>query len=409
MKKTIKLVRNAVLILALAGLANESWAQVKAPKFGKGIQILGQDSTYYAKVGFRFQNLFVSEWDLVNDDFSQAKFQNSDFMVRRSRLKFDGWAVSPKLKWKLELALSNRDNGGGATSTEFNRAANIVLDAYVDWNFWKSFSIKFGQGKLPGNRERVISSGNLQLVDRSRLNSRYNIDRDVGFTLSNWTKLGKQFFIKEVAAVSQGEGRNITSGHHGGFDFTYRVEFLPFGKFQSKGDYIGSSIKKESKPKLAIGVTYDNNQNAVRNRGQLGSFIQDSTGAYFGKDLNTFMADLMFKYQGLSVMAEYADKSTGDNNPFVLDGSGNKIGTFYTGTGLSVQAGFMFKSNWEPVFRYTDITPQSGVANAETQYTFGLNKFVVGHKLKIQTDLTYRSINGSDDQLFFRTQLDIHF
>ena len=67
--------------------------------------------------------------------------------------------------------------------------------------FWKSFSIKFGQGKLPGNRERVISSGNLQLVDRSRLNSRYNIDRDVGFTLSNWTKLGKQFFIKEVAAV----------------------------------------------------------------------------------------------------------------------------------------------------------------------------------------------------------------
>ena len=79
----------------------------------------------------------------------------------------------------------------------------------------------------------------------------------------------------------------------------------------------------------------------------MGSFIQDSTGAYFGKDLNTFMADLMFKYQGLSVMAEYADKSTGDNNPFVLDGSGNKIGTFYTGSGLSVQAGFMFKSNWE--------------------------------------------------------------
>jgi len=409
MKKTMNVLKIALLAVSFAGLTNASHAQLKAPKFGKGFRVKGQDSTFELKFGFRFQNLFVSEWDLLNDDFSQAQFQNADFMVRRSRLKFDGWAYTPKLKYKLELALSNRDNGGGATSAEFNRAANIVLDAYVDWNFWKNVSIKFGQGKLPGNRERVISSGNLQLVDRSRLNSRFNIDRDMGFYLSNWTKLGKQFHIKQVAGVSQGEGRNITSGHHGGFDYTYRLEFLPFGKFQSKGDYIGSAIKKETKPKLAIGLTYDNNQNAVRNRGQLGSFIQDSTGAYFGKDLNTFMADLMFKYKGFSVMAEYADKSTGDNNPIVLDGSGKKIGTFYTGSGFNVQAGYMFKSNWEPVLRYTDITPQAGVANSETQYTIGLNKFVVGHKLKIQTDLTFRAINGADDQLFFRTQVDIHF
>lgn len=407
MNKIYSLAKILLLVFLITTLTSTVNAQVKAPKFGKGIRILGQDSTYYAKIGFRFQNLFVSEWDVLNDDLSQSKFQNADLMVRRSRLKFDGWAFSPKVKWKLELALSNRDNGGGATSTEFNRAANIVLDAYVDWNFWKNFSIKFGQGKLPGNRERVVSSGNLQLVDRSRLNSRYNIDRDVGFYLSNWTKLGEQFWIKQVAGVSQGEGRNITSGHHSGFNYTYRMEFLPFGKFQSKGDYVGSSIKKEQKPKLAIGVTYDNNQNAVRNRGQLGSFIQDSTGAYFGKNLNTFMADMMFKYKGFSMMAEFANKETSDLSPFVFDGSNNLIGTFYTGSGFNIQAGYMLKSNWEPVFRYTSMNPQ--VANDEVQYTLGLNKFVVGHKLKVQTDFTYRAIDGSDDQLMFRTQLDIHF
>ena len=330
-------------------------------------------------------------------------------MIRRSRLKFDGWAVNPNLKWKLELALSNRDNGGGATLSEFNRAANIVLDAYVDWNFWKSFSIKFGQGKLPGNRERVISSGDLQLVDRSRLNSRYNIDRDVGFYLSNWSKIGKQFLVKLVAGVSQGEGRNITSGNHDGFNYTYRVEFLPFGKFKSKGDYVGSSIKKENQPKLAIGITYDNNRNSVRTRGQLGSFIKDSTGAYFGKNLNTFMADLMFKYKALSIMSEFANKETSDLSPFVFDGSGNLIGTFYTGSGFNIQAGYIFKNNWEPVVRFTSMNPQNGVANNEVQYTLGLNKFIVGHKLKIQSDITYRSIEGRNDQLFFRTQLDIHF
>ena len=40
----------------------------------------------------------------------------------------------------------------------------------MKWNFYKNFELWFGQAKLPGNRERVVSSGNLQLVDRSILN-----------------------------------------------------------------------------------------------------------------------------------------------------------------------------------------------------------------------------------------------
>jgi phosphate-selective porin OprO and OprP len=33
-----------------------------------------------------------------------------------------------------------------------------VLDAVAKWNFAENFSLWFGQAKLPGNRERVISS-----------------------------------------------------------------------------------------------------------------------------------------------------------------------------------------------------------------------------------------------------------
>ena len=35
------------------------------------------------------------------------------------------------------------------------------------WNFYENFELWAGQTKLPGNIERVISSGNLQQVDRS--------------------------------------------------------------------------------------------------------------------------------------------------------------------------------------------------------------------------------------------------
>ena len=38
------------------------------------------------------------------------------------------------------------------------------------WHFAKNWELWAGQTKLPGNVERVISSGDLQLVDRSLLN-----------------------------------------------------------------------------------------------------------------------------------------------------------------------------------------------------------------------------------------------
>ena len=43
------------------------------------------------------------------------------------------------------------------------------------------------------------------------------------------------------------------------------------------------------------------------------------------------------------------------------------------------------------------------------QYTLGFNKFVVGHKLKVQSDLSYTSVNGKDDKIAFRLGFDFHF
>ena len=143
-----KLIVNLIVVNLLCFLTPIN-AQVTMPSFGKGLQILAKDSTVYLKVGARFQTLMVNEWDVANDQFSDLENYESKFLIRRSRLKFDGWVLSPKLKFKLEFALSNRDNGGGNSAT-FNEAANIILDAFAEWNFYKGFSIWVGQGKLPG-------------------------------------------------------------------------------------------------------------------------------------------------------------------------------------------------------------------------------------------------------------------
>ncbi|MDF1698039.1 MAG: hypothetical protein P1U56_19485, partial [Saprospiraceae bacterium] len=106
-------------------------AQITSKKFGKGIQFLGEDSTFYVKMNVRFQNLMEHSWTVADDDLGSLEDHTTKFLVRRSRLKFGGWAYSPKLKYKLELGLTNRDIGGGSGS-EFNMTANVILDAYVD-------------------------------------------------------------------------------------------------------------------------------------------------------------------------------------------------------------------------------------------------------------------------------------
>src|SRR5690606_6167930 len=135
-----------------------------------------------------------------------------------------------------------------------------------------------------------ISSGNLQLVDRSLLNGNYNIDRDLGFQLRHHFKLSEKFVIKEAFALSQGEGRNITSGNLGGFQYTSRLELLPFGNFTKNGDYIGSDIYREDTPKLAFGVTYDFNNNAVKTRSNQGSYMVTDTG-FFETNISTVFVD----------------------------------------------------------------------------------------------------------------------
>ena len=77
-----------------------------APKFGKGLfNLIGKDSTWSMKVGLRFQTLATSNWDAQNGLSNPA----SSMMIRRSRLKFDGFAYSPKLKYKVELGLTLKD------------------------------------------------------------------------------------------------------------------------------------------------------------------------------------------------------------------------------------------------------------------------------------------------------------
>ena len=405
--------RKAVILLCVSAFLSTNAQEPNAPKFGKGLfNLMGQDSTWSMKIGLRFQTLATSNWD-INNGLSNPE---SSMLIRRSRLKFDGFAFTPKLKYKVELGLSNRDQSGASIYT--GNASRQILDAVLKWNFSGNFVLWLGQTKLPGNRERVISSANLQQVDRSLLNSRFTIDRDMGVQLRHQFKLSDTFLVKEIFSIAQGEGRNITTGNIGGHQYTTRLELFPFGDFASKGDYKGSDLKFEPKPKLSIGVAYDFNNNASKTRSNQGSYMfidnTENKGLndrlYHRTNIATLFVDAMYKHKGFSLMAEYANRTADEAFARNSDGTftGDKV---QVGTGLNLQTGYLLSKTIELSGRYTNISLDKEVTGkgAENQYTLGLSKYIAEHSLKVQTDLSYTDIGFKTNQLLFRVQVDIHF
>ena len=333
---------------------------------------------------------------------ANTKDYADNISTRRFRLKFDGFVVSPKLVYKLELGISNRDIGG--VSPETNGASRIILDAVLKWNFAGNFNLWFGQTKLPGNRQRVISSQKLQFVDRSVLNSRFNLDRDIGIQLHHHHKIGGNMVVREAVSLSKGEGRNITIKNKKGYDFTGRLELLPMGLFNKKGDYFESDLLREPTPKLALGATYDYNAGAVRSNGQLGPWLEDS------RDLEMIILDAMFKFNGISSLIEYANRTAIDGAVVKEDVNGNVEQAFYAGQSFNAQAAYLFKNFYEIGLRYTTINQDPSAQRGDIdQYTIGISKYIVGHNLKAQTDFTLIQQVGTDDIYMFRFQVEMAF
>jgi phosphate-selective porin OprO and OprP len=361
--------QHILLIFIIQLLPGFGCAQQIAPhfNFSKGLGITAPDSSFSINTRFRMQNRFG--FTTVSDD--DLTVREVEARVRRMRLRFDGFAYSPKLTFLFQLSFSRGD-----MDFESMKFPNVIRDAYVQYAFTKTFSIGMGQTKLPGNRQRVISSGDQQMVDRSIVNATFNIDRDFGLFLNY-----KQDYVSIRGAISSGEGRNINAPNSG-LAYTARLEFTPLGKFTNSGEYFEGDLARETKPKLAIGFTYHLNEKSTRTGGQLGYWLSEQ------RNIEVLEADVVWKYNGWSYSAEYIQRNV--NNPFVLDETGSSR-HIYLGKGHNHQLGYLFKTSFEVVARYSVITPGAEIAMPEKlreQFALGLNKYLKGHRVKLQTDLT---------------------
>ncbi len=364
-----------VLLCEFTGFAQAQQPPISpSPYFtyGKGLGITSPDSLFMLNIRFRMQNRLA----FTSESESDLDIASVEARTRRLRLRFDGFIYTTRLTYLIQLAFSRADMDYDDTGFP-----NVIRDAMIQYSVNEHFSIGLGQTKLPGNRQRVNSSGDLQLPDRSIVNSTFNIDRDFGvqFYYNNAIQ-GLNYVLR--AAISSGDGRNITSSDRG-LAYTGRLEVLPFGKFTNGGDYFEGDLAREPKPKVSFGITYSNNQNAIRTGGQLGKFLYDS------RDIQTSMADFLLKYNGWAFSAEYLRRTAVDPITTNEDGDQRFV---YVGHGQNFQGSYLFKNNFEVAGRYSQVRPDNDIQTLEEkiqQYTMGVTKYIRGHRLKLQSDLTY--------------------
>jgi hypothetical protein len=352
-------------------------------KRGKGVGLVTADSSFSLNFQFRMQNraTFVSPSGHV------AEPESFEFRVRRLRMKFEGFVYDPRITYYIQLSFSRGDmDWRGPDDAAVNSSPNVVRDAMIFYNPTKHLRLGFGQTKLPGNRQRVISSGDQQFADRSIVNATFNIDRDFGF-FAHYTQ---NYFILR-GALTSGEGRNSVNSNKG-LAYTGRVELLPLGKFTGSNDYVEGDLEREPVPKMSIAGTYSLNDLAIRQAGQLGNDL------YAARTIKNFEVDVLFKYNGWAWYNEYMKRETSDPiTVSVTDAARTRF--IFAGEGYLSQLSYLFKNNVELAGRYTTTIPDKSLYDnlqfptlnelQLKQVELGITKYLVGHRLKIQGNVLY--------------------
>ena len=396
---------------------------------GNGIVLASTDNNYKVVLRGYSQSLFESR--TISYDSSTIVDNNryNRFRARRIRLRLSGNQLYPGFSYRLQLNLAESEADDGFLS-------NILWDAWLGYNINKTNKIIIGQKGTPtDNIEVQMASNTLQLPERSRLTGAFSSIREIGVFYDNRFKVGNKAVIKSMFNVTTGDGYayNFNSRDYGGLKYGGRINILPFGLFRNFGQFRQVDMVRELNPKLLIGFSgsFNNGMSSRRGRRNGDFLFYNIAGVDTSYRLPNYLkvgGDLLFKYRGFSLLAEYvntkafvANDITHRNDRYGNDPSQitSSFGAFnedefltvssdeyvkrqlILGSGFNIQAGYLFKSLFSIDGRFTKLNPNefsfmnnATYYNRQHYYEIGLSKyFSKNYSFKVQA--SYRFIDDA--------------
>lgn len=317
---------------------------------------------------------------LTFSESTDGQAQNME--IRRFRLRFQG-PISPAYEewsYNIQLGFTRADQA----TTDLGEGGNILRDAQAIWRYHPSHRLIFGLRKLPGNRQRVISSGALEFSDRSIVNREFNLDRDVGvFSYQEW---GQDTLWRLQIAASSGLGRGTPARTDQKLAGTVRGEWLPWGAFQEGSDLIEGDLLFHERARLAIGLGTHYNPRAGRLKGTHGTLLTASQQL----QLQHHFVDFLWKWNGWAVSGE----------GFLRNGQSNWNEPNLQAQGALLQASYLTRMGlW--AFRHAQVI---GLQTPMTQTEWALGWTYPWHKHAMKFQAEWAQI---DHEPWIRFQFEV--
>jgi hypothetical protein len=325
-----------------------------------------------------------------------------DGRFTRTKFTLRGHVFSPDVQYLIRYNVARSGGGTG------------LQDAWVRYHLNDQLSVRFGQFKLPFNREELVRPGYQQAVERSLVNERLNIKRSQGIELT-WTNRNSR------AALMASDGGTDSFGLVGtapantpwsqpdvDWAFTGRWEQLVAGSWDQ-------FVQFTSPPGDPFALMW-----GVAGHVQRGEYTGDFTGGLRDEDYwFGLTADVSAEFGGANLFAaliwQYYDTPQRD---------------VFNVWGLVVQGGTYFTEKLEGFarFEYGHVEVDEFFIDFEDLWllTIGANYYIDGQDLKFTADIGFgfnpidvswnSDIAGwrvdaldGDPQVVFRTQFQLMF
>ncbi len=356
-----------------------------AVTYANRLKFESADGAYSLRVNSRVQVLyrfFQPDGSLANEAVE------SEFLVKRARLTLSGNAYGHKLRYKVEAELAGESANGGYELKDWllDWALHTVkaLDrdgrALDDSAPVARLFLRAGQFKAPYNRERMVSSDRLQLVDRSLTDERFNVDRQVGVMLYG-DVMDRFYFAGGLFNGSRpppNPSSNDANGHMG----VVRLGISPTGG----NPFVQSASGRRGDAHLDIGVA---------------AYFDSDPGGLGGEDIG-YVLDVSLRGERFSLMGEWHGRRM------------VRTGSALDERGWVVQTGYLVSPSVEIAVRIGGLDLNEDINDWRFEYRAGLTFFLgeddVGHRYKVQADLGYLDNQEVDRQDFeSRVQLTVSF
>lgn len=283
-----------------------------------------------------------------------------------------------------------------------------LLDAYVSMQPVKGLSFAFGQKQTFTNsrdmmlRDQSTATGSHSAMSETFCASGRELGLFAEYRLP--TRCGAELGV----AVTSGDGRNSfgsssTDPDCGGLKYGARATVYPLGYMTRGNESVFYDFVHESAPRLAIGGAFSYNDGASHALGEgHGDFtMYDAEGRAAYPDLRKWVADVMFKWQGFTLLADYTNTTaTRLQHLYTAAAVSSKLQPeeisqyLALGNGFDVQAGYVTRSLWAFELGYNYVMPEFAEVDGSAlrkyaSYNAGVAKFFCRNTIKLQLTADY--------------------